>query len=224
MSDRDRIISKLRKSLSENSKKISDQKLYNELGDIKKDNLIKLLKEQCTMLEMELVVVSSFKKAVQYVDNKIKELHLTSIGLFPDEMNWPQKWNDYFVEIPLISTFVKNTSDERVQQISELELAITGVDAIIAQTGTLVLKSSRLDGRLGSILPPRHWIIASSLHIYPTLSSVIQSLSNDRDDKYSCLTFVSGPSRTADIEKQLIIGVHGPLDVKLFLINSAEKK
>ncbi len=86
-------------------------------------------------------------------------------------------------------------------------LGVSQMDWAIAETGTLVQAASQPEQRLVSTLPPAHLAILPTDRILPDMAAVLARLS-PRDDGY--LAFVTGPSRTADIERVLTIGVHGP--------------
>lgn len=92
------------------------------------------------------------------------------------------------------------------------DVGITTAQAAIAETGTLVLDSSRERHRLASLVPPVHIAIIDATQIRQTLGETLSAL--QRDDEISpIITFVTGPSRTADIELTLAIGVHGPQEL-----------
>ncbi|HEY8224498.1 MAG TPA: lactate utilization protein [Pyrinomonadaceae bacterium] len=92
------------------------------------------------------------------------------------------------------------------------DIGITTAQAAIAETGTLVLDSSRERHRLISLVPPVHIAIVDAANIYSTLAETLSVL--HRSGNVSpIVTFVTGPSRTADIELTLTIGVHGPQEL-----------
>ncbi len=90
-------------------------------------------------------------------------------------------------------------------QIAECELGVTAVDAALPETGTLVLRSSPEKPRVISLLPRVHLAILRPSALRPDLRQAFADVSGDR---YA--VFVTGPSRTSDIELTLTIGVHGP--------------
>ena len=92
------------------------------------------------------------------------------------------------------------------------DIGITTAQAAIAETGTLVLDSSRERHRLISLVPPVHIAIIDAANIYSTLGETLATL-HKGGSVSSILTFVTGPSRTADIELTLTIGVHGPQEL-----------
>lgn len=92
------------------------------------------------------------------------------------------------------------------------DVGITTVQAAIAETGTLVLDSERERHRLVSLVPPVHIAIVEATQIYQTLAEALTVLRQE-ERVSSIVTFITGPSRTADIELTLAIGVHGPQEL-----------
>jgi L-lactate dehydrogenase complex protein LldG len=90
-------------------------------------------------------------------------------------------------------------------QLAECELGITGVDAALAETGTLVLRTTSDHRPIVSLLPRVHLAIMRPLALRADLHPVLAEVKHDRH-----LVFVTGSSRTSDIEKTLFLGVHGP--------------
>jgi L-lactate dehydrogenase complex protein LldG len=103
------------------------------------------------------------------------------------------------------------------------DVGITGAQGAIAETGTLVLQSNCERHRLISLVPPVHISIIEASQLCLTLGEALSSLHRDGGDLSQAITFITGPSRTADIELTLAIGVHGPQ--KLFvIINTASER
>jgi L-lactate dehydrogenase complex protein LldG len=96
--------------------------------------------------------------------------------------------------------------------IFRFDVGITTAQAAIAETGTLVLDSASERHRLVSLVPPVHIAIVDASKICATVSEVLTLLRKD-DEISPAVTFVTGPSRTADIELTLTIGVHGPQEL-----------
>jgi len=102
-----------------------------------------------------------------------------------------------------------------------VRLGITGVNAALAATGSLVLSSGKGRFRSTSLLPPVHIAVVSQSQILPDLESWFEhqrktKLKNLR--KASNIVIISGPSRTADINMELIMGMHGPRELHIILI------
>jgi L-lactate dehydrogenase complex protein LldG len=104
------------------------------------------------------------------------------------------------------------------RDIFRFDVGISAAQAAIAETGTLVLDSTCERHRLVSLVPPVHIAIINASSICETLSDALVLLQKDKEIS-PAVTFITGPSRTADIELTLAIGVHGPQE--LFVIVNA---
>ena len=89
----------------------------------------------------------------------------------------------------------------------------------LADTGTLVQDATDVDKRLVSTLPPLHIAIVPTAALLPDLAAVFERV-DPRKSAY--LSFITGPSRTADIERVLTIGVHGPERLVIILVDDLE--
>lgn len=96
------------------------------------------------------------------------------------------------------------------------DVGVTGAQAGIAETGTVVLDSSVDRNRLVSLVPPVHIAILDASRIYTTLGETLAALQSG-DEVSPAITFITGPSRTADIELTLAIGVHGPQELYVII-------
>jgi L-lactate dehydrogenase complex protein LldG len=102
------------------------------------------------------------------------------------------------------------------------DASITGCDYLVARTGTIVMSAAQQSGRTVSVYAPVHICIAYTSQLVFDLKDALQGMKDKYvSDMPSLITFASGPSRTADIEKTLVTGVHGPKEVYLFLVDNA---
>ena len=99
------------------------------------------------------------------------------------------------------------------------DVGISGADAALAETGTVVLNSGSDRSRLVTLLPPVHLALVPTGHLYTDLFTWIAAREGPLP---AAVTLVSGPSKTADIEQTLAVGVHGPkrFIVVLYGLNS----
>lgn len=98
------------------------------------------------------------------------------------------------------------------------ELGVSSAQWGIAETGTVVLESARERHRLVSLLPPVHVALLPAARLLGTLGEALSALRTSTGAPASrTITFVTGPSRTADIELTLVVGVHGPRELHVLL-------
>ena len=132
-------------------------------------------------------------------------------------------WNKvYCVEDKLIETFAVQLSDRIVKtDLANCDVSITGCEYLVARTGTIVMSAAQKSGRNVSVYAPIHICIAYTKQIVYDLKDALQGIKDRYGNNLpSLMTFATGPSRTADIEKTLVVGVHGPKEVYLFLVES----
>ena len=89
------------------------------------------------------------------------------------------------------------------------EIGVTGCDAAIAETGSIVLLSGPGKSRSASLLPPVHLAVVRRNELRFSMGEFFKEFAGAMAAA-ACCTFVTGPSRTADIELTLTLGVHGP--------------
>jgi L-lactate dehydrogenase complex protein LldG len=127
--------------------------------------------------------------------------------IYSKETGWLDDMSEY--------QFDPVTTDE----LESCDAAITLCEHLIARTGTIVLSSQQLSGRADSVYAPIHICIAYTHQLVFDISDSLQQFKNDMSNIPSMISFATGPSRTADIEKTLVVGVHGPKEVYCFLVD-----
>jgi L-lactate dehydrogenase complex protein LldG len=118
---------------------------------------------------------------------------------------------------------------ERAARLGEMEQAVaglTGAEAALADVGGLVVRSGAGRGRLASLLPVTHIALVTPEQFYASLYDWMEMLRaagrlEAAFAEVSNLTVITGPSRTADIEKTLVLGVHGPRNLHVVCIDDA---
>lgn len=109
----------------------------------------------------------------------------------------------------------------RYPDLPGCDVSITGCESLVARTGTIVMSSAQASGRTTSVYAPVHICIARSTQLVPDIRDALLLIREKYANRIpSLVTFASGPSRTADIEKTLVTGVHGPKEVYCFLLES----
>jgi L-lactate dehydrogenase complex protein LldG len=97
------------------------------------------------------------------------------------------------------------------------DAGITECDALIAQTGSVLITSRSAGGRAASVLPPHHVVLARRDQLLPDLPAAFDLLKRKYAPDYpGFISFITGPSRTGDIERILVLGAHGPKKLTVF--------
>ncbi len=133
-----------------------------------------------------------------------------------------KKWKDiYCVEDKLVR-LVSELPSEKINQstLHDCDASVTSCEYLIARTGSIVLSSALHQGRTVSVYAPVHICIAYVDQLVYDIKEALQLIKEKYQGNIpSMITFATGPSRTADIEKTLVVGVHGPKEVYLFLVD-----
>ena len=115
------------------------------------------------------------------------------------------------------SELVRNAVGAGNAGVRDGDLGVTSCDCLIAQTGSVVVSTLSAGDRALSVLPATHLVIARRNQIVPDLAAAFAVLRKRYDEHWpSALSFITGPSRTADIEKILVMGAHGPKRLALY--------
>jgi len=116
----------------------------------------------------------------------------------------------------LPSEVLENASAE---SLFDCDLGVTGAQWGVAETGTLILESDAERHRLASLVPAAHAAIIEARNVRQTLGEVLRAVGERGAEGLSrALTFITGPSRTSDIELTLAIGVHGPGELYVIIV------
>ena len=112
----------------------------------------------------------------------------------------------------------------KVEDMESCDAGLTECEALIAQTGSVLVSSRASGGRALSVLPPHHVVVARASQMLGDLTQAFALLREKYgvDGYPSLLSFVTGPSRTGDIERILVLGAHGPKRLTVFCVPSGQ--
>jgi L-lactate dehydrogenase complex protein LldG len=134
-----------------------------------------------------------------------------------------QNWEKIFCAEKNILEIVGTQLEERftATDLATCDISVTSCECLVARTGTIVMSAAQASGRSSSVYAPIHICIGFSNQLVYDVKDALQLIKEKYKDKLpSLITFASGPSRTADIEKTLVVGVHGPKEVYCFLVDA----
>lgn len=175
-------------------------------------DLRQLFKTQYEKLAGKVYFATSAEQAIAFVDEIVAKSHAAKAVIAPLPENLETKLRERFrsKHFPVIE--IQPQAGAIPHQINEADLGVSAAEFAIAETGTIVEVTTDDAHRLTSSLPRVHiaflhaaQIIHSIDEAGPRLRAIYQ-----RHKKHCNITFISGPSRTADIEMKLFLGVHGP--------------
>lgn len=139
------------------------------------------------------------------------------------QLSEDEDWRHLFVwDHQLQDLFIKsNFKKARIgRDLGKADVGVTLCEALIARTGSVLLSSKLASGRSLPIYPPVHVVVAFTDQLVGDLNAGLQLMKTKYEQRLpSMIYFATGPSRTADIEKTLVLGAHGPKEVFVFLID-----
>ncbi|HEY2386922.1 MAG TPA: LUD domain-containing protein [Candidatus Binatia bacterium] len=112
-------------------------------------------------------------------------------------------------------------TDADAAAIAHADAGITEADALVAASGTLLLRAAS-GARTVSLLPPLHVAVVPAARVVADLGAALPASRGRDGAPDTCVTLVTGPSRTADIEKKLVVGVHGPCALHVIVVEEAD--
>lgn len=173
---------------------------------------IDLFRRNAEDLKAEFHACSNLNEAIQYVKHWAMVDAWKTIGLHSGELT-----DVIAQELGLAE--VRTDDGYPVNDLESCDAGITECEALVAQTGSVLVSAPSAGGRVLSVLPPHHVVLARRNQMVPDLSAALQRVQEKFKDKWpSFLSFITGPSRTGDIERILVLGVHGPKKLTILLL------
>ncbi len=135
-----------------------------------------------------------------------------------------RKWaNIYCRENQLIDFMAQaGLNLQYYETLATCDAAITGCEFLVGRTGSIVMSTAQQSGRTASVYAPVHICIAYTSQLVTDIKDALGGMIEQHAKIPSLITFATGPSRTADIEKTLVVGVHGPKEVFCFLVEGVK--
>jgi L-lactate dehydrogenase complex protein LldG len=190
---------------------VSPQKWLPSVGETLEEQ-IELFRQNAENLKAEFRLCADMGEAVQFVKTLAANNAWEKIGLHHGELT-----NAVARELGL--TEVRTDNGYAVDDLESCDAALTECEALVAQTGSVLVSAPSAGGRVLSVLPPHHVVLACRNQMTPDLTVALQRAQEKFKDKFpSFLSFISGPSRTGDIERILVLGAHGPKKLTILLL------
>ena len=181
-------------------------------------DLIQLMKEKAEAVQAVVVKIKTMKDAIQYTVDLTRQQGGTSMvamGLETQDMN--------LLEAACKTADLTFLKPPLRLHANSIHTALTPVDWGIAETGTLVLDSSSEDVRIATMLSETHVALLPASKIKPDTASLEDKINSVLKADASYYAFITGASRTADIERVLAIGVHGPQELHILIMEENQE-
>lgn len=184
---------------------VPDEKIYVDYKT-GADEILQQFIEQQDNLHGEVFTCASMNEMATALADLLKTFGTSSSKYFQDELI------EHIFQInPDIRNYFDIETDLSINSpdFSRYKVGVSGAEYLIARTGSIFINSQKAGGRRLTVLPPVHIVLARQSQLVSSLDDVLKKISNTGND-WSYATFITGPSRTSDIEKKLVLGAHGP--------------
>lgn len=132
-------------------------------------------------------------------------------------------WGVLYCQDPKIHELLKHGGipyQAHTDALPDAKIGITRCEYLIARLGTVMVSSRLSPGRKITVYPEVHLVVGYASQLVPDLKNALAGIKKKYKDNYpSMISLISGPSRTADIEKTLVLGAHGPREFYVFMID-----
>jgi L-lactate dehydrogenase complex protein LldG len=178
------------------------------------DERFELFQRLSETLKSELIICADMDEAAAELIKIAKENSWKTLGLHHGELT-----SSLASRLPadLGRIFVDDGYDK--DALEAADAGLTECELLVAQTGSVCVTGPSSGGRVLSVLPPHHIVIARRSQLVSDLTEAYASLAAKYRDAYpSMISFITGPSRTGDIERILVLGAHGPKRLTILLL------
>lgn len=169
---------------------------------------------------LDITFAQEFTKAAgQFIYCETKDELRKNLMLLITDNKWQHVYcMDKNIQKTLNELKIPFNSDE--SDFINMEVGITNCEFLIARLGSIMVSSKQTSGRRMNVFPPTHIILADTSQIVPDIKHALKAIKEKYQNKLpSLISVITGPSRTADIEKTLVMGAHGPKNLFVFLLD-----
>ena len=206
---KEKLLKKIRKALLEKRDNpypnLEDLPHYQQTDDLPEV----LFAEQFTAISGQFVFCED---EIQFIENLL-------------ELAEERKWHKIYCWEPALQEILARFEYpyfETDKDFEQAEVGFTLCEALIARNGSILLSNANMAGRRLSIYPPVHIVLAYTSQMALDLKDGFKLIKNKYGNSLpSMITNVTGPSRTADIEKTLVLGAHGPRELFVFMLDDS---
>ncbi|MER2107931.1 MAG: lactate utilization protein C [Solibacillus sp.] len=185
------------------------------LKDATQDALVDVLVEQCA--NIHTTVKQCTIKTLPEVLKETFEAYKGGHVVYSEDVRFADLQLTYFLSRINSTKWDPKAGDENIQIAECANIGLVISDLTLAESGTIMLESSAARGRTLSFLPENSVAIIPKSGIVPRMTQAAQLL-RKKGAPVSCINFITGPSNSADIEMNLVVGVHGPVRMTYIIV------
>lgn len=173
---------------------------------------VQLFAENATALKAEFQRLPSLESARLWLHRRAVEAGWKRLAVHPHDLT-------HALATGFPGEILWIEAQTNLPALEACDAGLTACEALIAQTGSVMVSSRTCGGRALSILPPAHAVIARETQLVADLEEALTLARSLHQGQWpSMLSLITGPSRTGDIERILVLGAHGPKELLILLI------
>lgn len=186
------------------------------LADKTRAELIEIFKEQCFFIHTQVIETTP-----ELLQQSLDDL-IAGYGGGPVIRSGDERFERFGLQFPGADVWEEAAGREgNIRRSEAANVAVVFADWALAESGTIVAESGPSQGRALHFLPAHYIAVIEKERLLPRSTQVALALNRrieDGEPVGSCINLISGPSNSADIEMQLVVGVHGPLRATYVLV------
>jgi len=187
---------------------------------------MEVFRNQCDKIHTKLRETHRYELSTA-LKEAIEEYNGKKIVVSNDIRNTEYKLDEFYHEIEkegkVVCYWDKSDKKNNLSFAEEADVGITFSDITLAESGTVILFNNKNNGRSLSLLPKTYISIIPKHTIVPRMTQAVREIRESyiKERKIpTCISFITGPSNSADIEMNLIVGVHGPIHVTYIVVEN----
>ena len=214
MTSRSTILGRIRDALRHPSPQPQPPSSGQIFAEIPEAELVNRFEREVTALKAGFFLASNEDAARAWIKQLVQDHAFKNLAAAPESVI-----SRLLEGLPGVKTV---NQDFCGKALADVDLGVTGCDFLVAATGSVVLTAQKGFGRALSVLPQAHLVIARRDQLVPLPWDAFHQLQVRHGTNWpSMITFISGASRTADIEKILVMGAHGPKELFVLILDDA---
>ena len=218
MTERDKVLERIREGLRAPAQPTSGHEAHRGALSLEPERFRKVLPSVANSFEQRLELFARCAADLKAQFHRVQKS--TDAADLLQTLEVLEKWNGLALhKNPLVESAVGKLAGHRLyvdagydlKELEKCSVGISACDALVAQTGSVLVTSRSAGGRALSVLPPHHVVLAFGKQLMADLPEAFALLKEKYASEYpSFISFITGPSRTGDIERILVLGAHGP--------------
>lgn len=188
---------------------------HEVLKEASADELVAILTEQCTHIHTH--ITSCTQLSLQTALQEVIEALGNGLIVYNDDRRFKALQLEDFLAKKQSRKWDLLNREKSIELTERANIGLVISDVTLAESGTIMLQSEAKKGRSISFLPENSIAIIPKSTLVPRMTQAAQFLRN-QNHLASCINFITGPSNSADIEMNLVVGVHGPVRMTYLLV------